>query len=126
MAAMYLCYPLIARFLFTGERWTRTVVLCGLVMVACLRLDYERVEIYRNCEIALTRFVIFIIGCALGQSVKDGQQMPTHYPALGLLWIILNCVFRRQVPISDVWIRFSYIPLCLSAVALLCWLLDRL
>ena len=126
MAAMYLLYPLIARFLFSGERWTRTVVLCGLVMVVCLRLAYERVGIYRNCEIALTRFVIFIIGCALGQSVKDGEQMPAHYPALGLLWIILNCVFRRHVSPGDVWIRFSYIPLCLSAVIVLCWLLDRL
>ena len=126
MAAMYLLYPLIARFLFSGERWTRTVVLCALVMLPCLWLAYERVGIYRNCEIALTRFVIFIIGCALGQSVKDGEQMPAHYPALGLLWIILNCVFRRHVSPGDVWIRFSYIPLCLSAVVVLCCALQRL
>ena len=76
MAAMYLLYPLIARFLFSGDRWTRAVLLCGLVMVPCLTLAYERVPVYRNCEIALTRFAVFIVGCALGRSVRDGEQIP--------------------------------------------------
>ena len=126
MAAMYLLYPLIARFLFSGDRWTRAVLLCGLVMVPCLTLAYERVPVYRNCEIALTRFAVFIVGCALGRSVRDGEQIPSHYPALALLWIMLNDSFRRHVSPGDVWIRFSYIPLCLSAVLVALWVLERL
>ena len=126
ICAMYLCYPLIARFLFRGDRWTRTVVLCGLVMLPCLTLAYERVQIYRNCEIALTRFAIFILGCALGKSVKDGEEMPSHYPALSLLWIMLNDSFRRHVSLGAVWIRFSYVPLCLSVVIVSVWCLERL
>ena len=126
MAAMYLCYPLIARFLFTGDRWTRTVILCGAVMVGCLWCYYEHVTIYVNCEIALTRFAIFILGCTLGKSVKDGESIPSHFTALALLWVMLNDSFRRHVSPGDVWIRFSYIPLCFSAVILAVWCLERL
>ena len=126
MAAMYLCYPLFARFLFRGDRWTRCVVLCGAVMLLCLHFYYGKSSIYKNCEIALTRFAIFIIGCALGKSVKDGEPIPAHYPALGLLWIILNGILRRHVSLGDAWIRFSYIPLCLSVVLVTLWALEKL
>ena len=126
MAAMYLCYPLFARFLFKGDRWTRCVVLCGGVMLLCLHFYYGKSSIYKNCEIALTRFAIFIIGCALGKSVKDGEAIPTHYPALGLLWITLNAILRRHVSLGDAWIRFSYIPLALSVVLVTLWVLERL
>ena len=126
IAAMYLCYPLFARFLFRGDRWTRCVVLCGAVMLLCLHFYYGKSSIYKNCEIALTRFAIFIIGCALGKSVKDGEPIPAHYPALGLLWITLNAILRRHVSLGDAWIRFSYIPLALSVVLVLLWVLERL
>lgn len=126
IGVMYLCYPLIARFLFSGDRWTRAVILCGGVMMGCLYLNYSESVIYDNCEIALTRTVIFLIGCALGKSVKDGEEMPSHYPALGLLWIILNGIFRQHTKLSAVWIRFSYVPLCLSVCVVLVWVLERL
>ena len=126
IAAMYLCYPLFARFLFRGDRWTRCVILCGGVMLLCLHFYYGKRAIYKNCEIALTRFAIFIIGCALGKSVKDGEAIPTHYPALGLLWIMLNNSFRRHVSLGDAWIRFSYIPLALSVVLVTLWVLEKL
>ena len=126
MAVMYLLYPLIARFLFSGDRWTRAVILCGVVMVGCLYLSYGSSEIYGNCEIALTRLAIFILGCALGRSVRDGEVLPAHYPALGLLWIMLNDSLRRHTALDAVWIRFSYIPLCFSAVLVTLWVLQRL
>lgn len=126
IAVMYLCYPLFARILFSGDRWTRTVVLCGGVMLVCLRLYYDDNAIYDNCEIALTRFPIFLIGCALGKSVRDGEPIAPHLPALGLLWIMLNDIFRRHVSPGDVWLRFSYIPLCLSVCLVLLWALERL
>lgn len=126
MAGMYLLYPLIAKFLFSGDRWTRTVVLCGAVMLGCLLFYYMDNAIYDNCEIALTRSAIFLIGCALGKSVKDDEPIPTHYPALSLLWIILNNILRRHVSPGDAWIRFSYIPLCISVVLVCLWILERL
>lgn len=126
ITVFYLCYPLIARFLFSGDRWSRTVVLCGCVMVLCLHLAYDRNQIYRNCEIALTRSVIFILGCALGKTVRDGRPIPKALPLLGLLFIMLNDSFRRHVSPGDVWIRFSYIPLTFSALLVTCWVLERL
>ena len=126
MAVMYLLYPLIVKFLFSGDRWTRTVILCGAVMLGCLHLYYRDNTIYDNCEIALTRSVIFIIGCALGKSVKDEEPIAPHLPALGLLWIMLNAILRRHVSLGEVWIRFSYIPLCFSVVLVMLWALVRL
>lgn len=126
ITVFYLCYPLIARFLFSGDRWSRTVILCGCVMVLCLHLAYDHDQIYRNCEIALTRSVIFILGCALGKNVKDGTPIPKALPLLGLLLIMLNNSFRRHTALAAVWIRFSYIPLSLAVIILLCWLLWKL
>lgn len=126
IAVMYLCYPLIAKLLFSGDRWTRTVVLSGAVMLGCLFCYYSDFELYDNCEIALTRTVIFLIGCALGKSVKDDEPMASHYPALAALWIVLNCILRRHVSLGDAWIRFSYIPLGLSTCVVLVWVLQRL
>ena len=126
IAVMYLCYPLIARFLLSGDRWTRTVVLCGAVMVGCLHLNYGGGEVYQNCEIALTRSAIFIIGCTLGKSVRDDEPIAPHLPALGLLWIMLNDSMRRHTALDAVWIRFSYIPLALSSVLVSLWVLEQL
>ena len=58
--------------------------------------------------------------------MKDAEPIPAHYPALGLLWIMLNAVLRRHVSLGDAWIRFSYIPLALSAVLVCLWVLERL
>ncbi len=126
MAVMYLCFPLVARFLCNGDRWTRCVVLCGAVMLPCVYLNYAGSAIYDNCEIALTRFPIFFIGCALGADVRSGMAIAPHQPLLGLLWILLNSSLRRHTALGDVWIRFSHIPLCLSVCLVLLWLLERL
>lgn len=126
MAVMYLLYPLIVKFLFSGDRWTRCVILCGGVILSCLYLYYTKNPIYDNCEIALTRTAIFIVGCALGKSVKDDEPIAPHLPALGLLWIMLNAILRRHVSLGEVWIRFSYIPLCFSVVLVMLWALVRM
>lgn len=111
ITVFYLLYPLTARILFSGDRWSRTVVLCGGVMLLCLHLADSGSQIYRNCEIALTRAAIFILGCALGKSVHESAPIPKALPLLGLLWIMLNDSFRRNTGLGAVWIRFSYIPL---------------
>ena len=126
MAVFYLLYPLIAKFLFSGDRWTRATLLCGGVMLGCLHLNYGNSSIYGNCEIALTRSAIFIIGCALGKTVRDDEPIAPHLPLLGLLWIMLNDSLRRNTSLDAVWIRFSYIPLCISAVLVCLWVLERL
>lgn len=125
-AVFYLLYPAIARFLDSGDRWSRALLLCGVLMYCCLTLHYRHDPLYRNCEIGLTRFGIFLIGCALGQTVRESFAIPSHFPTLALLWVMLNDSLRRHVSIGDVWIRFSYIPLCLSVCVLLLWALERL
>lgn len=126
ICVMYLFYPLIARFIFIGDRWTRTVILCGVIMLYCLHCYYKDYKIYYNCEIALTRTAVFVIGCALGKSVKDNEPIASHHLPLSILWIILNEILRRHVTLGTAWVRFSYIPLSLSVCIVLCWVLEQL
>lgn len=126
ITVFYLLYPLIARVIFSGEPKTRCVYLCGVVMLLCLHLNYSGSEIYRNCEIALTRTVIFIIGCMLGKFVREDKPMEDCLVPLSLLCLMLNSSLRRHVSPGDVWIRFSYIPLALAVTVLLLWLLQKL
>lgn len=126
IVCFYLLYPLIAKFLFSGDHKTRCVLLCGAVMLLCLHLNYGGSEIYRNCEIALTRTAIFLIGCALGKEVHEDKPIEGYLVPLSLLWLMLNSSLRRNTALGAVWIRFSYIPLALAVTVLLCWLLGKL
>jgi peptidoglycan/LPS O-acetylase OafA/YrhL len=58
--------------------------------------------------------------------VKDDEPIAPHLPVLGLLWILLNNSLRRNTGLGAIWIRFSYIPLCISAVLVCLWVLEKL
>lgn len=126
ITVFYLLYPLIAKFLFSGDHKTRCVVLFGAVMIACLQLNFYKNDIYRNCEIALTRTAIFLIGCAVGKEVREDKPLENWLVVLSWLFVILNNSLRRNVSLPAVWIRFSYIPLSLAVTVVLMWALQKL
>lgn len=126
MALLYLAYPLIVRFLFKGNCPLRTALLCSCAIAICAALHYSGNAIYRNCEIALTRIPIFIIGCALGRIVYQRKPLaPLLLPVSGA-WLVINELLRRNLDLPRVWVRFSYIPLCLALCIVLIWLLEKL
>lgn len=126
MAALYLAYPLIVRWLFAGNCPLRTAVLCGGIIASCAALHYSGSTIYRNCEIALTRIPIFIIGCALGKPVYESAPLGRLLVPASAAWLAINELLRRSLALPRVWVRFSYIPLCLAVCIVLICLLDQL
>lgn len=124
IVCFYLLYPLIAKYLFSGDCKTRAVWLCGALMLGCIGLRGN--EYYENCEIALTRSVIFVVGCCLGKSVYDKEPVANHTLALSALWLVVNWYLRKHVSLPAVYIRFSYIPLCLALCLVLAWVFEKL
>lgn len=124
IVCFYLLYPLIAKYLFSGDCKTRAVWLCGALIIGCIGLVGN--EYYENCEIALTRSVIFIVGCCLGKSVYEKEPVSNHAVALSAVWLVINWFLRKHVSMPAVYIRFSYVPLCLALCLVLAWVFDRL
>lgn len=76
MAVFYLLFPAIHTALekrcwgrLTLSRGTVTLLLCAAVILGCLAGLVLWQPWYNNCEIALTRLAVFIVGCALAEPV---------------------------------------------------------
>lgn len=124
-AVLYLCYPLIFRWIFGGRCALRTGMLCGVLVALCAALHYGGSTIYRNCEIALTRSVIFVIGCALGRTVYEDRPLGKYSLPLSVSWLAVHVLLVQDMPMERVWRRFSYVPLCLALCIVLLYLLER-
>lgn len=125
-AVLYLAYPLIVRWIYGGNLRLRTASLCAVLIFLCAALHYAGNTIYVNCEIALTRSVIFVIGCALGRAVHTSAPIHRRAVPLSLAWLVINGLVREYIPLAKVWRRFSYVPLCLAVCILLICLLEKL
>ena len=124
-AVLYLCYPLIVRWIFAGNCRLRTSVLCSILVAGCAGLHYSGSTIYQNCEIALTRSVIFVSGCCLGRTVYENRPMSRRALPLSLVWLLVNSLLRQSLRLERVWRRFSYVPLCLAVCVVLVYLLEK-
>lgn len=76
--ACYLFYPYIFGILYGKEEGIalRAVILVLAVISCTLLVLAEAPEIYENIEIAITRFPVFIIGCAFGKAVYEKRRLP--------------------------------------------------
>lgn len=120
----YLVSPWVERFLLGGSRRIRTAVLCFGWIAFCLAI--RDTTVYHNCEIGLTRFVIFTIGCCLGKYVHENRLLSPLALPLSIGWLFVNWLLRRCFPFPTIWIRFSYVPLALAVTLLWVWILERL
>lgn len=82
--------------------------------------------VYSNCEIGLTRFVIFVVGCGLGKSVRENHPLPRLTLPLSIGWLFVNWLIRRMFSLPLLCIRLSYVPLTLTVTLLLAWILEKL
>ena len=74
--------------------------------------------VYNNIEIALTRFIIFFIGCYFGKAVFNKKTVPVEWLAVSLAYILIWVLLRESVNLSTLWIRLSYGPLAISICVL--------
>ena len=132
----YLCSPgifwLMDRkrlFGISVNRHCVTLLLVFGTILGCFALRKLAPEFYKNCEIALTRFAVFVVGCDLGKTVYDSQRSELAKETkkevvLGsVLMLILYWLLRDTVSLPDIWIRFSFLPtalcLCISGSSLI-------
>ena len=81
---------------------------------------------YGNVEIALTRFIIFFIGCYFGKMVYEKKYLSVEWIALGGACIIIWVLLRETTALSNFWIRISYGPLAISICLLAAYLFNFL
>lgn len=130
-AGFYLVFPLVYnwingkyRLLQGGTREMRTTILCFLSCIVLLVLMYRHPTLYRNCEIGLTRFVVFVIGCYLGNHVKEEKMIPAHWILLsGIITISVPLLFQ-MVSMHDYWYRVFYWFFGWALLVVLMWVLH--
>lgn len=121
----YLAYPLIYH-VFKEKRHNVGMFLIVLIIVGLgLVLLHEfAYKFYDDTNIMTLRIVVFIIGCYLGQSIKE--QRPVSMPIVGT-FIIVTFILKVIVEYIDLgaflWRHYNAIY-CVGLVAFLCVLLK--
>lgn len=124
----YLVFPVIyyfqqKTFYIAGrriERNTVTLALCLAAFILNVIAGYLFPGIWTHSEIALTRSVVFIIGCGLGKEVKEHKPI-SQTAFFGCIAIIILYIylFCPHVALDHIWYRMSIIPLGLASAIVL-------
>lgn len=132
----YLLFPIIYYFqqkkfvLKNGievERNTITLIMCVLLFVGNAVLQRLEPEIYENCEIALSRIIVFTLGCSIGKEVKEKKCLSMTCEYGGVVFMILYMfMFSSQVELPILWYRMSYVPFGLSAALFFAFFFYRI
>ncbi len=120
----YLLFPLI--YYVQNKEWSRlnrnsvTVSLCTLWVIALLMIKRFLPSMYGNVEIALIRFLVFLIGCHFGKAVYEKKPMAQETVFICSSFLVLFIgAFDRMVSLPLFWGRISYIPFALVVCVLL-------
>lgn len=130
--SFYLFFPLVYKLQNNkkvGNRNILVIFFSVAYLIVLLVLKNVFPVFYENVEIALTRFVIFFIGCYFGKMVYEKKPLSVEYVALGGAYIIIWVLLRETTDLSNFWIRLSYGPLAISisllAAYLFCFLKNN-
>ena len=124
----YLVFPVIYffqqnTFFIAGQRVERntvTLALCLAAFTLNVIAGYLFPGIWTHSEIALTRSVVFIIGCGLGKEVKEHKQISqTAFCSCIAIIILYIYLFCPHVALDHIWYRMSIIPLGLASAIVL-------
>ena len=131
-AAYYLAFPLVYNWINgqlsfgkTLTREMRTTTLFLLVMLALFVMMYRHPTLYRNCEIGMTRFLVFVIGCHLGSLVKEKRHIPGHWVLISAVTCIAIPLLYKMVSMHDYWYRIFYVAFGVGLLIVLMWLMQR-
>lgn len=129
-AGFYLVFPLVYnwingqfQFCKNATREMRTTVLCLIAMIALFVMMYRHPTLYRHCEIGMTRIIVFMIGCYLGNHVKEKRPIADHWVLIsGMVCVSVPLLFK-MVTMHDYWYRMLYVVFGLGLLIVLLWLL---
>ena len=131
ISVFYLIYPLIYKLQNyetkiagrTLSDTTVTFLLCSIWFVILLLLKKNTPKFYNNCEIALTRFIVFLLGCWLGKYIKEGIKIPIAVPFLFIsIFFVYTYLFHVEVKIPAFWRRMIHVPLAFGGLFLFYYL----
>ena len=132
IAVFYLAFPFVYYLIHRDDAFklhltseTKTVLLCIIAFICLLLFKRLFPGIYDNCEIGLTRCIIFIVGCYLGKLAQSKVKIGGF---LVLLCVALSAgfiLFREMVSVQGFWYRIFYAPFGLSVTIVCLWILDR-
>ncbi len=124
----YLFYPVV--YLLQNKKWVIskkqisrnniTLLLLFLYFIFLVIIRDHQEGLYGNIEIALTRGLIFIVGCHCATWIRDKKSIPSGAVLAAALYIIVFVVFvNNEIDIPVFWSRMSYIPLSIAWIILL-------
>lgn len=111
MFVFYIVFPLAYIILFNSKIKNQFVWLVGLSVTYLFGLlVFKNIfpSLYANTEIALTRFIIFLVGIYCGKAVFEKKPLPIEWVALSGALSIVCVLLRETTNLSSLWIRLSY------------------
>lgn len=122
MLLFYLLFPLVYKVQNDAKVKNRNVWVLFLslsYLMFLLLLKNACPAFYNNTEIALTRFVIFFVGCYCAKAVYEKKRLHIEEVAISAASILLSVLLRETNGLSAFWIRMSYVPLAIAICILL-------
>ncbi len=131
----YIVFPLIYTLqneavTVKGRRIGRNHITLALLLIYFVFLRYvmsAHPTLWKHTEIALTRGLVFIIGCHCAEWIYEKKPLPEGSGLAGFLWIVVYLYFfRPENKLSTFWIRLSFIPFAVACLIFFSWLLLTL
>ena len=127
MFVFYLVFPLVYLLQNNSKFKNRNIFVlsfCVFYLILLLILKDVFPVAYKNTEIALTRFIIFFIGCYLGKTVYEKKTVATEIVSFSGAYIIIWILLRETINLGTFWIRISYGPLAISVCLILSYVFE--
>lgn len=124
----YLIYPYIYSYLFDNKflktAFLRLLVLLAVTALLTLTLRATYPDVYKNIEIALTRFPVFFIGCYFGKLVYEKKTLPWYTYLICLALVVFTFVILELNVFSNVWRRWFYMVGGIPLTFVIVWVLN--
>ncbi len=106
-----------------------TILMILLWFSMLILLKKTRQDIFQNLEVALTRGIVFILGCHCAKWVADSRRAPSGTAlASAAFFFIYIFRIRNDIKMDTLWIRMSFCIFSISAIFLFTyflWTLDK-
>lgn len=117
-------------FYFRMNRHEMALLLIFGIIVVCFFLRKFTPVFYDNFEIALTRFAVFVLGCYMGEFVffshsKSDKKVSGEVALYSIMFLMLYWLFRETSSLSEIWLRFSFIPVAICVCICVSYFMER-
>lgn len=127
----YLCYPFIYKILNGKNAFVKILLICMGTVAINLIMYFYFTDYFVRLEIAVSRCVIFILGCCSAPPCNEKRKLPVTVPICCLIvYVLLRIfivIFMKNVSVIEfktTMIRYAYIPAVIAIVFLVPAILE--